>query len=662
MGMRLRRIEIRNLGPYYGEHSLDFNTDRPLLLIHGANERGKTSFLNAIRWVLYGRVFDRTKKLIPLVDLINSDASAEGDWTMQVKLDLEVDGTPHKLTRHVQQVSSSVTPQKDKDFTEKLFVDRNGQLTEDDEAQTAINRILPEQISRFFLFDGEFLNDYELLLSEYGSNKHAQLIKESIEDILGVPALVNAVSDINVHLKEAGTRQRKVAEQHNRVDIYAREGASIEADVEECSDDLEKLQQEHATLTQRKHALNEALQATAGDEANVKRLKDLERDIDRSEVLQKELLEAKREKLANVWTDVLQPSLRTRRDELEAQLSDLVGNVRETGALQLKLAQLEELDDASQCPLCYQPIVDGISEHLQQDREKVQDLLNQHKVNESQLADVSESLRRLRKVSGAGVVDTVRVIERQLIAIRVDLSDKELEKEGIEELLRNHDANSIARNRREYDEVTKDMGDIEGKIQDKQEQIAELEVKLSENRTRIRDLSPPGLERLSDEVQMYEDLRNIFRRAVGVLRDDLRKSVEQDATDIFLQITRDDTYAGLRINDNYGLTLLDKHGEKSRRSAGAEQVVALSLIGALNRNAVRQGPIVMDTPFGRLDPVHREKILMFLPTMAEQVILLVHGGEIDRDRDLNIISSQVEKEYEIKYVTSRRSELVPIGA
>ncbi len=55
----------------------------------------------------------------------------------------------------------------------------------------------------------------------------------------------------------------------------------------------------------------------------------------------------------------------------------------------------------------------------------------------------------------------------------------------------------------------------------------------------------------------------------------------------------------------------------SERSAGAEQIVAFALIGALNRSAVRKGPIVMDTPFGRLDRKHSENVLSFIPTMSE---------------------------------------------
>ena len=44
------------------------------------------------------------------------------------------------------------------------------------------------------------------------------------------------------------------------------------------------------------------------------------------------------------------------------------------------------------------------------------------------------------------------------------------------------------------------------------------------------------------------------------------------------------------------------------RSAGAEQIVALSLIEALNFHGRRKGPMLMDTPAGRLDKSHREKM------------------------------------------------------
>jgi hypothetical protein len=52
--------------------------------------------------------------------------------------------------------------------------------------------------------------------------------------------------------------------------------------------------------------------------------------------------------------------------------------------------------------------------------------------------------------------------------------------------------------------------------------------------------------------------------------------------------------------------------------------------------------------------------LRFIPTLANQVALLVHGGELDRHRDLDHIRSRIEREYEIRFVSSRRSEIIRV--
>ena len=115
----------------------------------------------------------------------------------------------------------------------------------------------------------------------------------------------------------------------------------------------------------------------------------------------------------------------------------------------------------------------------------------------------------------------------------------------------------------------------------------------------------------------------------------------------------------MSINENYGLTIIDEKGrEVPERSAGAEQIVAISLIDGLNKAGRRGGPIVMDTPFGRLDWVHRKNVLSFLPEMAEQVVLLVHEGEMERERDLPLLKHRISKVYRINRISSRESEIV----
>ena len=65
----------------------------------------------------------------------------------------------------------------------------------------------------------------------------------------------------------------------------------------------------------------------------------------------------------------------------------------------------------------------------------------------------------------------------------------------------------------------------------------------------------------------------------------------------------------------------------------------------------------MDTPFGRLDPKHRNNILCYLPTVTTQFVLFVHGGEIRRDIDLESIKARVGAVYELVEVSETQTKI-----
>jgi len=139
----------------------------------------------------------------------------------------------------------------------------------------------------------------------------------------------------------------------------------------------------------------------------------------------------------------------------------------------------------------------------------------------------------------------------------------------------------------------------------------------------------------------------------------MRDKVGEEASDIFKQLTTEPDYDGLSITGKYALEIVDSRKRiVTRRSAGAEQIVAMSFIGALVRCAVRQGPVIMDTPFGRLDTGHRKRILEWAPRIGTQVMLFVQSGEFDRDRDLKHLGGKVGREFRIRREASNRSSIV----
>ena len=85
--------------------------------------------------------------------------------------------------------------------------------------------------------------------------------------------------------------------------------------------------------------------------------------------------------------------------------------------------------------------------------------------------------------------------------------------------------------------------------------------------------------------------------------------------------------------------------------------MALALMGALQNNAPLRGPIVMDSPFGRLDEQHTSNVVSALHLMAVQVVLLVYESEIGRRRARELLGSRLISEYELERVSSRRTNI-----
>src|SRR5699024_6098159 len=66
-------------------------------------------------------------------------------------------------------------------------------------------------------------------------------------------------------------------------------------------------------------------------------------------------------------------------------------------------------------------------------------------------------------------------------------------------------------------------------------------------------------------------------------------------------------------------------------SAGEKQIYAIAILEALAKTSGRKLPLIIDTPLGRLDSHHRDKVIHnYLPQASHQVIVLSTDTEIDQ--------------------------------
>ncbi len=169
----------------------------------------------------------------------------------------------------------------------------------------------------------------------------------------------------------------------------------------------------------------------------------------------------------------------------------------------------------------------------------------------------------------------------------------------------------------EYEKTLIDIGLLQKGIENQDEALADKNDQIRKVAAEMAKLVDADLDTERARKELCEKLNALFSEAVDAYRERLRSKVEKDATALFTQLTSEPEYKALSINGSYDFTIVHQDGSAIPvRSAGAEHIVALSLMGALQRNARPRGPIVMDSLFGRLDETHTTKVVQALPNMA----------------------------------------------
>ncbi len=654
--MKLRELIVHNFMPYKGQQRVEFppHEFRNVMLLFGDNMRGKTSVLNALRWGFYEQVIGRHSIPIPFQEVPNKEAASEGDWTVEVYIKFEADGHIYDLRRRAEKRANVGTPQRRDDFVIQVYLKKDDIPVQGDLVEAEINSIAPQQTSRFFLFDGELLQEYESLLIE-GSDQ-GRRIKDAIEQVLGVPALIHGRDELTTLLKAARKTQQRDLALVQGLESHARAQAELTSRQDVLDRDLAALQTKLEATRTELASLDDEIEASQTIHASKARLdglvarrKEIEDYRDRKKAERLDLL-------SDAWRDLVEAKLSTRRAQLESERDALTGQMSEQTGLQIQVKQLRDLLATKECPTCFRTLGE---EH----RAKIGERLGQLEVEMSSQTDCTTKLQSLSaeiaaigKIRGVSARDRIAQIDRDVQSHEVELTRIENEAAALEDEIRGYDTAEIARKRVLRDAKKQDEGTLLKDIGDRNRDLDKVKADLAVTQKTIEGLSQTRSQRSTIKAKVIGELETIFGESIERLRDRLRQTVEERATEAFREMTTQKSYKGLRINKNYGLSIIDEHGDEvTVRSAGAEQVVALSLIDGLNRTGHAAGPVVMDTPLGRLDLKHRDNILSYLPTVTSQFVLLVHSGEIRRETDLAALAPRIGAIYDVKEVNSRHS-------
>ena len=660
--MILQTLSTTNFMPYRGKMSISFPTDRDrnVMLVFGDNMRGKTSLLNALRWVFYGKAIGRHSREIALFDLVNSEATMEGDWSMEVVVTFEDDGHRYELRRTATKRALVSKPTRSEDLLMERAMRKDDIPLGDHLIDAEINRFAPEQTSRFFLFDGELLDEYEQLLID--GSEQSKMIKEAIEQVLGVPTLIRGRDDAQTILKAAQKQQTADLQkmggfesQAEKQRHYQTQIESIEKDIKGQNDRLKEINAEREQLDDDLAKVESLYQAK-------QKLDDAVAERDKAAKRQDELQLQRLGLVREAWKEVLRPLLTLKREHIQDEHSKFTSQMLARDKVETKIKQLQEAVKSETCQACGQPLHEKERVAAGEELGKLQAELLGFKVDLTLFSKLSSDMQSLDRLLKPTDARQIAFIDNEVNRLSVELTKLDNQIEELNELIKGQDTAEIARKRFMRDGLIKEAARITGEIKSSQEKLTAYRRELEMISKILEGLPKARAAKSSRLVKLASSLEKVYARSIDQLRDDLKATVELLASQAFRKLTTQSQYSGLRINSNYGLTILDERAQEVPiRSAGAEQIVALSLIDGLAHAGRSAGPVVMDTPFGRLDKKHRANILAYLPTTTSQLVLFVHEGEVDKATDLAQLKSKVGCVYEIKEVSLRHSRIERIN-
>ena len=621
--------------------------------------RGKTSILNAIRWAFYGEALGRHSRPIPLQEITNKDAVSEDDWKVEVQVRFDANGKKYDLRRRADRRKLVAEPSRPGDFAVDVHLACDGIAISADQVDAEIANIAPKQVSRFFLFDGELLQEYETLLME--DSQQGRQIKEAIEQVLGVPALTNGRVDIQAILKQAQKRQNADLKLISGLETHAKLNEkltiridAIDRDLEDLNEKLSIVQEERMTLEDEIESAQSIFSATATLDAKKEERKYLKEECEKKESERLDLL-------SDAWKDLIDSQLQIKRSQLERERGKLLDAIKRQSGLEERVANLRKLLDTRECPICEQQLCDENRLRIGKALGETESELSSISDSSAALQDISGRLDALSNIRGTNARDRLRQAEDELQGFQVKLIQVESKIKELDNEIAGYDTAELARKRVLLKNKIKEEGNLQKDIQNQKNARNSLNDELAISQKAIEGHTKDRTQRSTVTVSFCRNLESIFSQSIEKLRDRLLERVQELANDAFKEMITQKKYRGLQINQNYGLEIIDENGRPvAVRSAGAEQVVALSLIDGLNRTGRSAGPVIMDTPFGRLDQSHRNNILRYLPSVTSQFVLLVHGGEIRKETDLAVIADRIWATYEIEEISSTQSSLTRI--
>ena len=621
--MKLERIDLVNIRQFAGTQTITLATDttRKVTLIHGPNTVGKTTLLNAIHWCLYGTFL--AGFLEP--ERLKSDESEGDEYSIQLQFE-------HNGKRYVVKRSASGPPSQ---FKLTVLEQRpNGQSVPHPNPDLLIKTILPEALASHFFFAGEMIQ------KGLSSGAYQKAATDAIRSVLGLRLAEQAIDDLKDLRKKrqrdlqtisAGTDLAKVtrelADAEDFIDSRSAQLVSqrdlisqLEVQKRECFDALRDFEPTSKIQQRRDSVLKRLIQAR--------------RALTQADIARQELI-------CDVGT--------------AAFLADCAGQATQFIDSEITKKRIPSPFDktfvqdilASQRCVCERPVLPGSPEYG-----AIANLVNS--------ATHESVLRRALSVRGIGerIAATseragkafTRALQ-QFQGAQEEVDRLETEEARIKELLQRHESANVRESEAALERIESTLRELVVNKQQSEDQIETAKQLINQKKTE-RDkatAATPAIEDAKTALEVFDALVLNLESELRLVEDHGIARIGEALNRVVGSSTRQKYSAD--VTREYQIKLFKSENGSARKpvvvlSSGELRLLDLCFVSALVavcKERESEGstillpgavaPLVVDAPFGDLDPEYQALAATTMMDLSEQLILMLSKTHWTKDVD-----------------------------
>lgn len=656
--MLIKQLVLHNFRVFNGTHAIDLAprkrphdlNPRPIVLFGGLNGAGKTSILSAIRLALYGRLaFGPATQQQEYIEQLSALVH-NGTYTTERPEEASVELT-FTYNQNGHETEFTVTRSWKKGKKDRLTLQQDGQPRNElsyDQCQGFLNELIPHGVADLFFFDGE-------KIAELAEDESGNILRTAVRRLLGLDLIAKLQTDLMIFVKRQQTAQLGGSQQQ-QVEVLETKTKTLAVQAEKLLEEADFVNSRIEFLSQDITRHEGLLNAQGGAFAQTKAQEKL-----KVETLLKEkehLEKALRQECDGSLPYALAPNTLARllgKIANEAQIKQAKSFETELNQFLAQLKNDLAFRSASTGKIAAETIADNLEEYMaakpkgellfdisereagmlqqsiEQDSKKAWQRFDTYR---HQLADIEEQLEQ----AAANIARAPE--DEQLMDLFAALRDLDHKRE---------------KQRQKYRAL------LEEARQKKQEQLdCVRQVQKAHDLTR----SQHGL---SSAFKNAQETINLLDYYSDVLTQARVKKLSANFEIAYHKLARkEDLQLNAHINpQTFDVELVDEKGSAINRkllSAGEKQIYAIAILEALAKTSGRDFPVIIDTPLGRLDSQHRDKLINhYFPEASHQVVLLSTDTEVDERYFVDRLRDDISHAFEIVFNAHTKSSALKPG-